>query len=164
MSWSNLATLQANGSDIVSHSLSHLSLETLDNSTLYAEIGGAKTLLASRGINTDVFVYPYGEGAQNVTVQAVISQYYKIARGINEAPVDLSGYDKYNLPAYEITNETTLVDFEAYTYGQLSIVYYHQIDPSDTSVVSPSQLTEQMQFLKDNGYVVATMKDLSEIL
>jgi peptidoglycan/xylan/chitin deacetylase (PgdA/CDA1 family) len=166
MSWTDLTTMQANGFDIVSHSLSHKSIEELDNSTLYAEVSGSKRLLASNGFNTNVFVYPYGEGGQNETVRAVVSQYYTIARGNEETQVYLSSYDKYDLPAYAITSNTTIAKFATYTNHQLTIIFYHQITPSitDESVVSPAQLNEELQYLKDNGYVIATMKDLSEIL
>jgi peptidoglycan/xylan/chitin deacetylase (PgdA/CDA1 family) len=166
MSWEDVVNLQANNFDVVSHSLNHLFLNEVDNSTLYDEVLGSKLLLSEYGINTNVFVYPYGEGGDNSTVRDVVSQSYSIARGTNEDQVSLLKYDKLDLNAYAITSNTTITKFATYCTHQLTIIYYHQIDPSitDPSIVSPTQFTEEMQYLKDNGYIVATLKDLSGIL
>jgi peptidoglycan/xylan/chitin deacetylase (PgdA/CDA1 family) len=166
MSWDDVADLQANNFDIVSHGLNHLHLNEVDNSTLYDEVWGSKMLLSEYGINTSVFVYPFGEGGDNSTVRDVVSQSYSIARGTNETQVSLLKYDKYNLNAYAITSNTTITKFATYCNHQLTIIFYHQINPSttDPSIVSPTQFTEELQYLKDHGYIVATLKDLSGIL
>lgn len=166
MSWGDVVSLQVQNFDIVSHSLNHLHLNEVDNSTLYNEVLGSKLLLSEYGINTNVFVYPYGEGADNSTVRDVVSQYYSIARGTNEAQVSLLNYDKYDLNAYAITSNTTSAKFATYCNHQLTIIFYHQITPliTDPSIVSPTQFTDEMQYLKDNGYIVATLTDLSKIL
>jgi peptidoglycan/xylan/chitin deacetylase (PgdA/CDA1 family) len=166
MSWEDVVDLHANNFDIVSHSLNHLFLNEVDNSTLYDEVLGSKLLLSEYGINTNVFVYPYGEGGDNSTVRGVVSQSYSIARGTNEAQVSLLKYDKLDLNAYAITSNTTITKFATYCNHQLTIIYYHQIKPSitDPSIVSPTQFIEEMQYLKDNGYIVATLNDLSGIL
>jgi peptidoglycan/xylan/chitin deacetylase (PgdA/CDA1 family) len=166
MSWDDVVDLQENNFDIVSHSLNHLHLNEVDNSTLYDEVLGSKMLLSEYGINTSVFVYPFGEGGDNSTVRDVVSQSYSIARGTNETQVSLLKYDKYNLNAYAITSNTTITKFATYCNHQLTIIFYHQINPSitDPSIVSPTQFTEELQYLKDQGYIVATLKDLSGIL
>lgn len=166
MSWDNVVDLEAKNFDIVSHSLNHLHLDAVDNSTLYSEVVGSKLLLSEYGINTNVFVYPYGEGIDNNTVRDVVTQNYAIARGTNEAQVSLLSYDKYDLNAYAITSNTTIAKFATYTNHQLTIIFYHQIDPSitDPSIVSPAQFIEEMQYLKDHGYIVATLNDLAGIL
>jgi hypothetical protein len=121
MSWDNILDLQANNFDIVSHSLNHHNLNNVDNNTLYDEVLGSKILLSEFGINTNVFVYPYGDGGDNSTVRDVVSQSYTIARGTNEAQVSLLNYDKYNLNAYPITSNTTITKFATYCNDQLTI-------------------------------------------
>ena len=166
MSWENVVDLHTKNFDIVSHSMNHPDLNEVDNSTLYDEVLGSKLLLSEYGINTNVFVYPYGDGGDNTTVRDVVSQGYNIARGTNEAQVSLLKYDKLDLNAYAITSNTTASKFATYCNHQLTIIFYHQIDPSitDPSIVSPAQLTDEMQYLKDNGYIVATLTNLSGIL
>ena len=163
MSWRNIAELQADNFSIVSHSLSHEHLNELDNYTLFNEIVGSKMLLSAHNIDTNVFVYPYGEGGENSTVRDLVSQTYSIARGTNEAELNLANYDKYDLNAYAITSNITITDFALYCNHPLTIIYYHQITPSitDESIVSPAQLAEEMQYLKDNGYIVTNLDGFS---
>ena len=63
MNWQDIATLQNDGMDIESHSMTHTPyLNKLIQKQLNYEIGGSKQCLASHGYNSTIFAYPYNSG------------------------------------------------------------------------------------------------------
>jgi len=80
MNWQEIASMQSDGMDIESHTMTHKHLNHLSASALNFEIAGSKQCLASHGYNTTSFAYPYDEGADNVTVVNTVAKYYDLAR------------------------------------------------------------------------------------
>jgi peptidoglycan/xylan/chitin deacetylase (PgdA/CDA1 family) len=80
MNWQEVASMQSDGMDIESHTMTHKHLNHLSASALNFEIAGSKQCLASHGYNTTSFAYPYDEGADNVTVVNTVAKYYDLAR------------------------------------------------------------------------------------
>ncbi|MFA5365691.1 MAG: polysaccharide deacetylase family protein [Candidatus Bathyarchaeia archaeon] len=165
LSWANIKDLQDGGQDIQSHSYSHKYLNNVtSHDELIQEIQYSKTMLKEHGFTSNVFIYPYGEGTENQTVRTILQQNYLAARGTNdEAPLNLNDFDVYDLNAYDIHAEITLNQFANYcntsSTSSVAIVFYHQIDTEDDHV-TPEQFTEQMQYLKTNGYAVITLNEL----
>jgi peptidoglycan/xylan/chitin deacetylase (PgdA/CDA1 family) len=80
MNWQEIASMQSDGMDIESHTMTHKHLNHLSASALNFEIAGSKQCLANHGYNTTSFAYPYDEGADNVTVVNTVAKYYDLAR------------------------------------------------------------------------------------
>ena len=80
MNWQDIASMQRDGMDIESHTMTHKHLNHLSANVLNFEIAGSKQCLASHGYNITSFAYPYDEGADNVTVVNTVAKYYDLAR------------------------------------------------------------------------------------
>ncbi|MFZ0895232.1 MAG: polysaccharide deacetylase family protein [Candidatus Nitrosopolaris sp.] len=80
MNWQEIASMQSDGMDIESHTMTHKHLNHLSASALNFEIAGSKQCLTSHGYNTTSLAYPYDEGADNVTVVNTVAKYYDLAR------------------------------------------------------------------------------------
>jgi hypothetical protein len=77
----------------------------------------------------------------------------------------MSFFDRYNLKAYGVYNDTSLADFASYLNGtqgsNVTILFYHQIsDEIDYTAVTQASFQTQMQYLKDNGYTVESLSQL----
>ena len=96
MTWQDLQTLQKQGQDIESHTLTHTDLNNKSQQNLDYEIGASKQCLLNHGINLAIFSYPASTGHANATVVNVVSKYYDLAR-TGDAPLAFlhcNGYKK----------------------------------------------------------------------
>ena len=81
MNWQDIATLEKDGMDIESHSMTHPpNLNTLNQKDLDYEIGGSKQCLASHRYNSTIFAYPHDSGSNNPAVVRTVAKYYNIGR------------------------------------------------------------------------------------
>ncbi len=81
MNWQDIATLEKDGMDIESHSMTHPpNLNTLNQKDLDYEIGGSKQCLASHRYNSTIFAYPYDSGSNDPAVIRTVAKYYNIGR------------------------------------------------------------------------------------
>ncbi|MGC2575228.1 MAG: polysaccharide deacetylase family protein [Candidatus Nitrosopolaris sp.] len=80
MNWQDIATLQKDGMDIESHTMTHADLSGLKQDRLDYEIGGSKQCLASHGYNSTIFAYPYNSGSNDPDVVTTVGKYYDIGR------------------------------------------------------------------------------------
>jgi peptidoglycan/xylan/chitin deacetylase (PgdA/CDA1 family) len=98
MSWQDIKTLQVQGHDIESHTMTHTNLDTKSQQNLIYEIGGSKQCLLDHGINSTIFAYPASTGHSNATVVNAVSKYYNLAR-TGDAPLAFlhcNGYKEEN--------------------------------------------------------------------
>ncbi len=86
MTWQDINTLQQQGHDIESHTMTHTDLNYMSPQNLRYEIGGSKQCLLNHGVNSTVFAYPASTGSRNATIINVVSQYYNLAR-TGDAPM-----------------------------------------------------------------------------
>jgi peptidoglycan/xylan/chitin deacetylase (PgdA/CDA1 family) len=86
MTWQDIKTLQQQGHDIESHTMTHTDLNSKSLQDLTYEIGGSKQCLLNHGVNSTVFAYPASTGSRNATVVTAVSQYYNLAR-TGDAPL-----------------------------------------------------------------------------
>ena len=96
MTWNDIATLQQQGHDIESHTMTHTDLDKKSLSNLDYEIGGSKQCLLNHGINSTIFAYPASTGGNNASVIDIVSKYYNLAR-VGDAPLAFlhcNGYKK----------------------------------------------------------------------
>jgi peptidoglycan/xylan/chitin deacetylase (PgdA/CDA1 family) len=166
MNWSDIEKLAKNGEDIASHTYNHIALATLDNASIIYQLSQSKQDLNSHGINTQIFVYPYGSGSENASVESLVQKYYLSARGITENPLNITQpFDKFALPAYGILNTTTLPNFAKFVNqannSTIVVIYYHKIDNENVDTATTPQLfASEMQYLKDNNFTVMTLQQL----
>jgi peptidoglycan/xylan/chitin deacetylase (PgdA/CDA1 family) len=81
MNWQDIATLEKDGMDIESHSMTHPpNLNTLNQKDLDHEIGGSKQCLASHRYNSTIFAYPHDSGSSDTAVVRTVAKYYNIGR------------------------------------------------------------------------------------
>ena len=79
-SWQDVATLQNDGMDIESQTMTHAHLNSVSPSKLNYEVGFSKQCLANHGYKATIFGYPDNLGSDNKTVVNVVAKYYSLAR------------------------------------------------------------------------------------
>ena len=80
LNWQDIATLQHDRMDIESHTMNHKPLDKMSSRALNFEIGGSKQCLATHGINSTIFAYPFNVGSAKPSVVDMVSRYYDFAR------------------------------------------------------------------------------------
>lgn len=96
MTWQDIKTLQQQGHDIESHTMTHTDLNNKSQQNLDYEIGASRQCLLNHGINSTVFAYPASTGHDNATVLNTVAKYYNLARS-GDAPMAFlhcNGYKK----------------------------------------------------------------------
>ena len=97
--WQDISTLQRDGMDIESHTMTHAHLPTLLSfpNQLKYEIGGSKQCLAQHGINATIFGYPLNLGSDNPKIVSEVAKYYDLARSGSSPLMFLNckGYPKH---------------------------------------------------------------------
>jgi len=96
MTWQDIKTLQQQGYDIESHTMTHTDLNAKSPQALEYEIGGSKQCLLNHEINSTIFAYPGSTGSRNTTIVNDVSKYYNLAR-TGDAPMTFlhcNGYKK----------------------------------------------------------------------
>jgi len=96
MTWQDIKTLQQQGHDIESHTMTHTNLNNKSQQNLDYEMGTPKQCLLNHGINSTVFAYPVSTGHDNATVVNTVAKYYDLARS-GDAPMAFlhcNGYKK----------------------------------------------------------------------
>ena len=96
MTWQDIKTLQQQGHDIESHTMTHTNLNMKSQQNLTYEIGGSKQCLLDHGINATIFAYPASTGHENATVVNVVAKYYDLARS-GDAPMTFFHCDGYKI-------------------------------------------------------------------
>jgi peptidoglycan/xylan/chitin deacetylase (PgdA/CDA1 family) len=96
MDWQDIKTLQQQGHDIESHTMTHTDLNNKSQQNLDYEIGASKQCLLNHEINSTIFAYPASTGSENSTIINVVAKYYDWARA-GDAPLAFfhcNGYKK----------------------------------------------------------------------
>ena len=85
MSWEEVNTLEDEGHDIGSHSITHRPLTEMPPEEMEFEVSGSKQCLMDNGIeDVNYFSYPKNQGSADKTIVETISQYYDLARTGND--------------------------------------------------------------------------------
>jgi peptidoglycan/xylan/chitin deacetylase (PgdA/CDA1 family) len=122
MSWTQLETLQNDGWEIGSHTVTHPYLATSDATDsqpnvltaaqVTQELVQSKADLAAHGINATDFSSPYGD--YNNAVLAQIAKYYASQRGFaDQNNNDWPAYNDYIINDYQVEGTTTVAQVEA---------------------------------------------------
>ncbi len=154
--------MAARGHEIASHSRTHAHLTTLSASRLASEVAGSKSDLATLGISTDIFVYPYGEYDQTV-IDAVRSAGYTGARSVDEGYDDATT-DPYAIRDQHITSDITFetvkgwIDTTAES-GQWLVLEMHQqtTDPGVQYGNDPELLRQIVEYVVARNMKTVTL-------
>jgi peptidoglycan/xylan/chitin deacetylase (PgdA/CDA1 family) len=122
MSWTQVETMQNNGWEIGSHTVTHPYLATSDATDgqpnvltaaqVTQELTQSKADLAAHGINATDFSSPYGD--YNNSVLAQISKYYASQRGFaDQNNNDWPSFNDYIINDYHVEGTTTVAQVEA---------------------------------------------------
>jgi peptidoglycan/xylan/chitin deacetylase (PgdA/CDA1 family) len=153
--------LQTEGNEVADHTRDHAHLNLLTPNDVHNEIVGAKQDLADLGISPDLsFAYPYGE-VNNAIENEVKNDGFIGARGTGDG-LNTKDTDPFDLRADSLDRTTTfdhvknLID-KAVAENSWYIITIHAIDkPGEFYSVSPSLVTQIVNYLKDNNVPVAT--------
>jgi peptidoglycan/xylan/chitin deacetylase (PgdA/CDA1 family) len=169
MSWAQVEALSKAGYDIQSHTYSHMVLTGVSASILQSELVNSKQVLQQHGIQACALIYPESENPDNANVKQAIKNagYLVAAGGTKEGLIDVSNIaDYYALPAYTITDTTSLAYFESLLYGvsgsNVAMLVYQKVSDTtvDSDTVTVENFQQQMTYLHDNGFTVKTLSDV----
>lgn len=176
MSVSQLHSMQKNGHEIASHTLTHPDLTTLDNEDLDWELKESQRLLAKEFGDIKDFASPLG--AFDTRTQAAINTYYRSHRNTAADPASVddkdvntaANFDIHNIIAYTIRRTTTLQDLQAlldYT-GQNNgwlVITYHQVEDATLDYgVTPEELEQQLKLIHAAKMRTATVGNVLDII
>jgi len=160
LNWQDIATLQHDGMDIESHTMNHKPLNNMTTNRLIYEIGGSKQCLASHGINSTIFGYPFNLGSKIPSVVNIVSHYYDFAR-TGTSPLmflNCNGYPKdtqTDCRTYLNNGELTLAnryDIRVDTFFHISSS--HNYSPSEMFQKFIQQVNSQIPY-NNNGKINA---------
>jgi peptidoglycan/xylan/chitin deacetylase (PgdA/CDA1 family) len=116
------------GWEIMSHTVSHPKLTSLDAAQIEGEFSGSKTVLDSMGVPVRNVVYP--KNMSNELVRTIARKYYRSGRGGAYA-VNTPDTDPYYLKSYSIKHDLPGMERSidrAYAGRSWIIFYQHEID------------------------------------
>lgn len=165
MSVAQAKELQAQGSEIGSHTVSHINLDKATPATVTKELADSKKALEANFGPVTSFAYPYG--ASSAAVRAETAKYYTSARSTNSGPNAKGKYDKYALTIGYVLNTTpqsTVQSWinEAKNTNTWLVLCYHRIandQPNDPYTLSVPAFKAQIDAVKASGVKVVTVRD-----
>jgi peptidoglycan/xylan/chitin deacetylase (PgdA/CDA1 family) len=133
MSWDHIWELSTQGWDIGSHTMTHVSLEGVDDSTLHNELGQSQLELQAHGFDCVSFSLPHG--AYDERALDAVKMYYESCRAVGLAlnpPVEYADpyllLSKTSQPWIQV--ETYMADIDSVaSYGGWYILNNHRVWP-----------------------------------
>jgi peptidoglycan/xylan/chitin deacetylase (PgdA/CDA1 family) len=127
MNADQIRELEAAGWEIMSHTVSHPNLRSLNEQQLDTELLSSREVLEGIGVRVRNVVYPYNKS--NALVERIASRYYRSGRGGGSA-FNFAETSPFRLRSFEIKDDLAklekLVD-EAGARGEWLILYHHRI-------------------------------------
>lgn len=163
MSEKQVRSLQQNGHEVASHTMTHPNLTVLSEEALDWELRTSKEMLSSKFGNVHHLASPLG--AYDERVLAVTEKYYRSHRNTAADPAQVDHrdvntkehFDKFQVIAYTVRQETTIGDIQRlldYTiqHNGWLVLNYHQIDDSKQHyAASASTLEEHLKLIARNN-------------
>ena len=163
-----IQNFDALGWDACSHTHTHLHLKNITNSQVTQELLVSKRILENLGISrgSRFFIVPYG-GLSEYTNHALkeIKKYYAISflNASADGGVLVYGNNLYHVENVSVTSATLSTTLDMITtlseQNGLIVLTMHHVLPSGGNI-TPTELTELCQHLKDNGVRVVTASEL----
>ena len=177
MSVAQIKSMQANGHEVASHTITHPDLTSLTDQELTHELLGSKqTLTKDFGPNIVDFTSPYG--SYNAHTLQMIGKYYRSQKNSEGDPAaneleainTKAKFDPMNITSYSVRQTTTSADIKklleaARENNGWLVLTYHQIDESnDVYAVTPAVFAKQMQLIDDSNMRSATVGQVLNVL
>lgn len=170
LTWAEIATMVADGWEVVNHSSDHTNHTTFTESQLEADIVASMEAFADEGYYPTNYAYP--NNASNEMVRRVIRKYFRSARGGGDV-INEKGLNTFHLSSVQIDDWTKLADYKAlvdraYREGKWLCFYGHSggydageledldelidyIQSVGIPIVTPSQALEYVENYVDYG-------------
>lgn len=173
MNTTQIRSLYTEGNEIGSHTIDHTDLTTLTNAQVTAQMRDSQsTLQTIIGAPVTNFAYPYG--AYNATTISIGNQYYASQRSVDRGFNSRDNLDVTKLKIQEVNSGTTQAQFQSWINDAIAtktwlILCYHEVTTSPAPgdefyTVTPTNFTTQMNYLKNSGASVQTIKSaLTEV-
>lgn len=170
----NLVTMNADGEEIASHTVTHDDMTQETSATITTELANSQKQLVAWLVGTKTKVtdmaYPYG--LYTSAVQTATAKYYTGARGVEPGLNSKDEFNQYDLKVEDIFDTTTTAQVtdwvqQAQATNTWLIFVYHSVSatPTDDYNVTPTQLDSQLSAIKSSGVTVENMNTaLAEVL
>jgi len=160
MSVPQIKSMEVNGHQIASHTVTHPDLTTLTDQELTTELVDSKaTLIKDFGGPVDDFTSPYG--AYNAHTLQFIAKYYRSQKNAEGDPAanELeainvgASFNPMSIQSYSVRNTTTMDDLrklikDAEDNNGWLVLTYHQVDNSGSPYsVTPQVFAQQMKLI-----------------
>lgn len=165
MSVDQAKQIQAAGSEIGSHTVSHANLTTLDGAKLTSELADSKRKLEANFGTVTSLAYPFG--GTNATVQAEAAKYYSSSRSTFSGLNVKGQYNAQSLTIGYVLNTTPLSTVQGWINDAKEknawlILCYHRVaddQPDDPYTIKVSTFASQVAAINDSGIKVVTVRD-----
>jgi peptidoglycan/xylan/chitin deacetylase (PgdA/CDA1 family) len=162
MSTKQLYEWQDAGSEIASHTVDHLDLTKVNESSLKFELQTSSKDLSNCFGTINDFAAPYG--TYNDAVLTQIEKDYKVARSTDTGYNTADNLRPLALKVQNVDGSTTPEQVQqwidtAKKNNLWLILVYHQIDENSPYSRSSSQLDDDMQTVKNSGLQIMTIDD-----
>ena len=176
LSLAELKNLQDNyGWNILNHSWYHKNAintyyDSKDLQALEEDILKGIEFLTENGINTNQNWYIYPNGEYNNDISAIISKYYKFARGTQNSPEVFPFGNNYGVKVYSVQNNTPVQDVidavaDAKKYKLTLFLTFHRIQqfPTDKPGYDINNFKQIIEAIKASGINVVTLSELDAL-
>jgi peptidoglycan/xylan/chitin deacetylase (PgdA/CDA1 family) len=184
LTWSQLASMAADGHEIGGHTLDHVDLTTVSRSEAKHQIRENRARLLRQGFADTDFAYPYGAGWHDSTIRSIVAECgYASARGA----WGLVGPDCTTCTAYSETmppediwairtadnprSTTSLGTIESYVTnaetrggGWVILVFHHIADGGDEFSTSPADFEALLDWLEAREATGTTVKTIDQVV
>lgn len=172
MTWEQLAALQAQGSEIGGHTITHPNLKNLHGDALRHEICDGRAALMAHGFNVTSFAYTFGN-FDETTEQVVASCGFTSGRSVNGRLESIPPSQPYNLRAWDaVQSTTTLTQLRGYVKqaeraggGWVDLIFHHVCEGCDPYSITPKDFSAFLDWLRQrapDGTVVRTVGEVMD--
>lgn len=160
MSIDTLKSLQKDGHEIGSHTLTHCDQTKLSPTKILNNARDSKTSLEKDGLSPiESYAYPYGR--YDEITQPLVSEVYPFMRSSDVGYNDRY-FDTRNIRSMVVLDSTSDAEFQSWIkyakeHKVWLVIAYHRVDESGTYSVTSSQLKRQLQMITDSKLPVAPL-------
>jgi peptidoglycan/xylan/chitin deacetylase (PgdA/CDA1 family) len=176
LSVGQIKSMQQNGHQVASHTITHPDLTTLTDQELTQELVGSKQTLTKDFGPIQDFTSPYG--AYNTHTLQLISKYYRSQKNAEGDPAanELEAintkqtFNPMSIQSYSVRSTTSLDDIRklimaAQDNNGWLVLTYHQVDYSNSLYsVTPRVFAQQMQLVDQSNIRTPTIGQVMDVL
>ncbi|WP_339867234.1 polysaccharide deacetylase family protein [uncultured Algoriphagus sp.] len=169
MNWRQIQEIDRMGFEIANHTHTHANVSKLSQAEFNQQLGYIEQKCDSLGVPTPTnFAYP-GYGLNTDALEYLEAKNYVFARAGGSRAYDPLSDHPYLIPSWA-TDEKNKVEimkaFEQAKEGKIVVLTIHGVPDIEHSWVNtpPELFKEYLEYLKENGFTVISLKDLEEYI